>query len=233
MKANGLKLAAQCFVAVVGLVLAGCKSVPDGGMDGVGARVVSVQGRARCSSASDSWRKLSTGDPITTGNVIQTALTSTTDIAVPVAEGTDADRILLPADSVVFIEGLPRASATGDGNGGARLKLQLRQGELNFTAPQTGQGSPCEIRFAKGVISAHGATFNLRADGELKVFRGVVALTLSGDKLPRNIEAGSHYDPLTGGLTTIPAGREVRPPAAAPATRTTLPQWGPWPTRKY
>ena len=230
MKAKGLRVAVQCFVVAVGLTLIGCKSVPETTAAGPGARIVSVEGRARCSDASNSWRKLGAGNTVTTGNLIQTALTSATDIAVPVAGGSEADRILLEADAILFIEGLPTSLATG---GGDSLKLHLRQGELKFTSPPSGLGSPSEIRFAKGSIAARGATFDLTAEGVLSVFRGVVTLKPSGDKLARNIEAGNRYDPQTGQLTPIPVGREANTVNSAPAQRLTPPSATPWPTRKY
>ena len=186
---------------------------------------------ARCSDASHPWRKLSAGDALSTGNLIQTALTSAVDIAVEGAGGTDANRILLQSDTVLFVEELPGALATGGGD--ASLRLHLRQGELSFTSPPSGKSSLCEIRFATGLAGARGATFNLRSDSQLKVFHGVVVLKSFDDQPARSMSAGNQYDPQTGELTPIPVGHVVDTPTAPTAVRPSPPQWPPWPARKY
>ena len=233
MKSNRFRCAAQFLAAAGVLVLAGCQSVPETTPAGPGARVVAVQGRTRCSDASQTWRKVGEGDALLVSNVLQTALASSVDIAVAVAGSTEADRILLQSDTVLFVEGLPGESVAGGGNDGASLKLHLRMGELTFTGPPSGKGSPCEIRFAKGLAGARGATFKLRSDGQLKVFRGVVALKPSDGQAARTIPAGNQYDLQTGELTAIPVGDTASPLAPPTTVRPVRPSWPPWPTRKY
>lgn len=217
MRINDLGFAAQCFVVVAALMLAGCQSAPKTTATGQGAQVVSVKGAVRCSDVSHPWRKLRAGDALATGNLIQTALSSELDFAVGTASGGDADRILLQADSVVVIESLPVELATGTSGGAPVLKLYLREGAMIFTGSPSGAGSACEIRFAKGVATASGATFELRADGSLKVFGGAVALQAAGDNPARSIPAGNQYDPRTGGLSPLSVDRAVAAPAPTPA----------------
>jgi hypothetical protein len=154
------------------------------------------------------------------------------DFAVAGGGGTAADRILLQADSVLVVEAVPGETAAGAAADTATVKLDLRQGELTFTSPQSGTGPACEIRLATGKASALGATFILRADGYAKVFRGEVTLKASDGQPPRTVPAGNQFDPRTGELTPLPAG-EIAAPTAPPRPRgPQLPQW-PWPTRKY
>ena len=232
MNSNGFRFTVQLFAAaVVWLMMAGCQSVPEATASRGGARVAAVRGGARCSDASHSWHKLSAGDTLTTGDLIQTALTSAVDIAVGDAGGTDANRILLQSDTVLFVEELPGALATEGGD--ASLRLHLRLGELTFTSPPSGKGSVCEISFENGLAGTRGATFKLRSDGQLRVFHGVVVLKSFDDKPARTIPAGNQYDPQTGELTPIPVGHVADAPTALPAARPSPPQWPPWPARKY
>ena len=236
MKTNGLGFAIQHLVVAAGLVLAGCKSAPVTAATGRGAQVVSVKGAVRCSDVSHPWRKLRSGDALATGNLIQTALSSALDFAVAAANGADADRILLQADSVMVIENLPVELATGNSGSATALKLFLREGALTFTGSPSGTGSACEIRFAKGVATASGATFELGADGTLKVFGGAVALKAAGENAARSIPAGNQYDPRTGGVSPLSVDRAVSAqpptPAPTPAPRSTVPPAPGW-QRKY
>ena len=233
MNSNHLRFTAQVLAAAAAMTLAGCQSGTETTSTGTGARVAVVQGSVRGRDATHSWRKLNPGDTITVGQLIQTAVTSSADLAVADAPGLDADRIILQSDTVVLVEGLPGGAATGGGGESPALKLDLRQGELTFTSPLSGKGPACEIRFAKGLAQARGATFNLGAGGEVKVFRGVVALKSSDGKTARTVAAGNQYDPQTGALSPLPPGETVAPLAPPPARRPPPPLLPPWPTRKY
>ena len=229
MRSIRVRSAAQFVFAAGVLMLAGCESVPEVPLAGAGARVVAVDGRARYSDATHSWHKLSPGGSLQSGSVIQTALGSTLDLAIPVAGSAEADRILLQSDTALSVEALP--TTAGDTNG--YVKLQLRKGELTFTSPPSGHGSPCEIRWAKGLASARGATFLLRSEGQLKVFRGVVALKTADEQTARSVPAGNLYDAQTGTLSPLQAGESAASFAPRPVARPQTPQWPPWPTRKY
>src|SRR5262245_2823106 len=201
MKSECVRFAAQCLAAVGLLTLVGCQSAPDTTPAGAGARVVGVEGRARATDASRAWHYLRADDTLSTGLLLQTAVASSLDFAVAVGSGTDADRILLQADSVLVLEALPQEAAAGATADIATVKLHLRQGELTFTSPQSGTGPACELRLANGLASAHGATFSLRADGHAKVFHGAVALKTSDDNQTRTVPTGNQFDPRTNELT--------------------------------
>ena len=194
------------------LAVAGCKlfsgSTPSTAISG-GTRVAEVHGGVRVTDASRQWRKLTAGDAVATGNLIQTAVESAADIIVDAGPGNGSSRVLLQSDTVLAIEGLPGASAS-------ELRLHLRAGWLTLTSPSTGPSPLCEVKFANGFTGAHGATFNIRADGHLKVLVGNVVVKLLDDQPARTIAAGTQFDPKTGEVTTIPAGAAMEQPAPPP-----------------
>lgn len=192
-----------------------------------GSQVAEVHGGVRVTDASRQWRTLRAGDGVRPGDLIQTALESAADIIA--GGGASSSRVLLQSDSVVLLEALPEANAN-------ELRLHLRSGWITLTSPATATGPLCEVRFAKGLVGAHGATFNIHANGHLKVLVGTVVVKLLDDQPARTIAAGTQFDPQTGEVTAIPAGAAMEPPAAAPASsapaRRPLPN-DPfaWPTR--
>jgi hypothetical protein len=240
MTSNCLRFPAWNIPAAVALLaVAGCQSFSDSAPSfapvGAGARVAEVRGGARWSDASHPWRKLSVGDTLPPGSLIQTALASAADLAVngAGAGGAAGTRVLLQPDTVLFVEGLPGASAAGAGGDGAELRLHLRLGWLTFTSPTSGPVLPCEIRFANGFVGARGAAFNLRSDGQVTVLRGEVVVKLLNDQPARTITAGNRFDPQTGQVTSVPAGQMVEKPVPPSLVRPPAQPWPPWPTRKY
>ncbi len=223
MTSSCFRYLARAAAAVALLsVVAGCKtfsrSVPT---TMAGAQVAEVHGAVRVTDASRQWRKLAAGDAVQTGNLIQTAVSSAADIIVD----TGANRVLLQSDTVLAIESLPRA-------GFNELHLNLRSGWVTISSAGGADSPLCEIKFATGLAGSQGATYNLAADGHLKVLAGTVVVKLLGDQPARTITAGTQFDPQTGQVTTIPAGAAMERPApvdqAAPAP-TKRPESNPFP----
>ena len=222
MTSTWLRLFACTLSAVALTVVTGCRMFSDSGPSTVaGAQVAEVHGGVRVTDGSRPWRKLSAGDGVVAGNLIQTAMESAVDIIVDAA----ANRVLLQSDSVLVIDSLPRPGAN-------ELHLNLRSGWVTVTSVPGSDGPLSEIKFPKGLAGAHGATFNLAADGNLKVLAGSVVLKMLDDQPARTIAAGTQFDPQTGQVTIIPAGAAMErpaPPSSQPPAPVRRPNDNPFP----
>lgn len=233
MKPCCFRAALQIFASAGALlVVVGCQSNSQTASHASAVRVAEVKGNARCADAGQPWRKLSTGDPLAPGSLIQTAAASSVDIAFEGAGGP-SPRMLLQSDTVLFIEGLPGAFVAGVGADGKNLRMELRLGSLTFASPMSDRGPACEIRFTNGLAEARQATFDLRSDGQLIVRRGTVAMKLVGGQPPMIVAAGNQYDPQTGKLTQLPTEPVNVQPIRTTAVRPPTQPWLPVPMRKY
>lgn len=206
--------------ALVALALAGCKSGGGSYWSGStpGTRVAEVKGTARCADATRVWRAVHVGDTVVPGTLIQTATESAVDIVVDMGTGpATASRILVQSDSVVGVEGLPSVNPAAGEPAGKEILLEVRSGWLTFTSGSTNLNPLCEVRTSKGLAGSHGASFNVHANGSIRVFMGTVVMKTFDDQPAKTVGAGMLYDGGTG--TIAPASTqpvEPEPTLTAP-----------------
>lgn len=203
-----------CLSAAVVLcsALTGCHT-PGGFSAGAvnGAQAAEVRGAVRVTDASKQWRPLRAGAAVGAGHLLQTAMESAADIIVAGGGSANA-RVLMQSDTVIAVQGLPSAAAN-------ELQLDLRLGWLTLTGTPGPESPLCEVRFPKGVAGARGATFNITAEGHVKVMAGTVVVKMLDDQPARTVAAGMQFNAQTGEISAAPAGNVMPQPAPPPAVQ--------------
>lgn len=229
MKSVSFRLLTGAVIsAALAGALTGCQTKGDLPSAVNGAQVAEVHGAVRMTDAAKQWRPLRPGHAVGPGSLIQTAMESAADIVVA-GGGAASVRVLMQSDTVIAIQSLPNATAN-------ELQLDLRLGWLTITSTPGPESPLCEIKFPKGLAGGRGATFNVTAEGRVKVMAGTVVVKMLDDQPAHTVSAGMQFNPQTGEISPAPAGTAMErpgppPPAAprAPAPAPKRPATSPFP----
>jgi hypothetical protein len=162
------------------------------------AKVVRVQGAARCQAPGGTWQELRSGTVIRAGSVIQSGLDGGSYVDVALGSGvgglsrsgtadfkkaanifshytvqTRQTVIHLYANTVL---GLDRLTATDTGAGTVtQTELDLRKGRILGNVKKPAAGSDFRIRCPRGAASVHGGIFEMTVEEFKAVKQGETA----------------------------------------------------------
>jgi hypothetical protein len=185
------------------------------------AKVVRLKGSARYKVGNGEWQPLKRGDVIKPGTVIQTASKSSVDFVLgdasaPVARAVPADTIsyqptaeqnlvrmwdntLLAVDKLTITEtGADVVTET---------QLDLKAGHIFGTVKKMSAASKYEVKIPNGVAGIRGTSYDISAEGLVKVLIGSVVLAYvgpDGTVLTQVIMGLQQFDARTGVLTQLP-----------------------------
>ena len=193
------------------------------------ATIVRIQGEARYSSDGKTWLPLVAGKVLGAGDVIQSGIDSTVDIALDDREGqttvqptvklapdasvrgmtsfksaAEQNVIRLQADTVLAVDKLTISNTGVDTV--TDTELDLRQGKIFGNVKKLSAASQFLIKMPSGVAGIRGTTFALGADGSLTVTSGSVVMShvdANGQVTTEVLGVGDSFDPQTGQVTHL------------------------------
>jgi hypothetical protein len=195
---------------------------------GLTAKVIRVKGDARFTSDQKTWRVLKSGQVLSAGACVQTAIVDASveiEIADPSKggsgksgwkQGAGANSIVLMTNTVLVFTKLS-ASGTGADHI-ADTELDLRAGRVFGSVRNFSSGSKFSVSFATGVAGmvgevedSHGTVFVLNSSGSLKMLSGRLAVAIASENTTAQVVAGGQqFDPATGKITDLPADAPER-----------------------
>lgn len=225
---NGL---VACGVALAMVKAAVAQSAGEGT-----AKVVRISGIARYMEPGANWQPLKVGQVLKPGTLIQTGKDhkSFVDIvlneakagaapasqtvaynpAAPVTGGGSNTKpgaaqniVRVWQDSALGIDKL-NTMHTGSGDLITETQLDLRQGRITGTVKKMSAASKYEVKLPNGVAGIRGTSFDITADGKLKVYEGSVVIAIvnaDGSVTTQVITAGNQYDAKTNTISPLPA----------------------------
>jgi len=185
------------------------------------AKVVRLKGSARYSTGNNVWEQLKVGDVVKPGTVIQTAGNKSSvdfvlgdgsaPVARPVAEGMLSyqptaeqnlvrmwENTLLSFDKLTFTEtGADVVTET---------QLDLKAGHIFGMVKKMSAASKYEVKIPNGVAGIRGTTYDISAEGLIKVLAGSVVLAYvgpDGTVVTQVIMGLQQFDARTGVLTQL------------------------------
>lgn len=192
------------------------------------AKVVRLKGDARYKIGSNEWQPLKVGDVLRPGTIIQTAARAHVDfvlgagsapIALPVAMGPDYQRPTLGAsyqpsgeqnvvrmweNTLLSIDKLTITQTGADEV--TETALDLKAGHIFGIVKKMSAASKYEIKIPTGVAGIRGTSYDILAEGVIKVLTGSAVLAYSGPNgavLTQVIMGGQMFDARTGTLTQL------------------------------
>jgi|ERR1035437_2038920 hypothetical protein len=189
----------QLLVCAALLVVAGCATKgPLGGEDPLPAKVVRLKGAARWSSDDGkTWREIKRGGKLPPGALVQTAAKSHIDVrlgesAAPTPRaGLDKGMLYKPnpysdnmmrvwENSLLRLDRLTRRLTRGGTHIVEEVQFDLRAGHLFVRIKNMADDSQYEFKFPKGVVRIGEGTYDLSAEGLVKVLVGKASIAISG-----------------------------------------------------
>jgi hypothetical protein len=83
-------------------------------------------------------------------------------------------------------------------------QLDLKTGRISGTVKKMSAGSRYEVKLPNGVAGIRGTSYDLAAEGVVKVLAGSVALVWGTSQTAQLVTEGNQYDARTGQMTPIP-----------------------------
>lgn len=208
-------------LVVCGVVLAMASTLAAQTASQGAAKVVRLKGAARYSTGGNVWQPLKAGDVVKPGTVIQTAAKSSVDLVLgdgsaPVAHPTPSDTIsyqptveqnivrlwentLLGVDKLAITE--TGADVVTD------TQLDLKAGHIFGTVKKMSAASKYEVKIPNGVAGIRGTTYDVSAEGVIKVLSGSVVLAYvgpDGTVVTQVVMGQQQFDARTGVLMPLP-----------------------------
>jgi hypothetical protein len=192
------------------------------------AKVVRLKGDARYKIGSNEWQPLKVGDVLRPGTIIQTAARAHVDfvlgagsapVAMPVTMGPDYQRPSLAAsyqpsgeqnvvrmweNTLLSIDKLTITQTGADEV--TETALDLKAGHIFGMVKKMSAASKYEIKIPTGVAGIRGSTYDILAEGVIKMQSGSAVLAYSGPNgtvLTQVVMAGQVFDARTGTLTQL------------------------------
>jgi hypothetical protein len=184
------------------------------------AKVVRLKGAARYSTGNNVWQPLKVGDVVKPGTVIQTAAKSHVDLilgdgSAPVARPVAGEMLsyqptaeqnlvrmwentLLSVDKLTFTE-------TGAGVV-TETQLDLKAGHIFGMVKKMSAASKYEVKIPNGVAGIRGTTYDISAEGVVKVLVGSVVLAYvgpDGTVVTQVVMGSQKFDARTGVLSQL------------------------------
>ncbi len=192
------------------------------------AKVIRVKGPARYTTGNNVWQSVKAGTVLRAGTIVQTSTEQGSYVDIALGDGAT---VALPS-AAKFNPYIPR-SMNGSGytpsaelnvvhmsentalgidkmssmQTGADqvtdIQLDLKAGRITGNAKKMSAASKYEIKLPNGVAGIRGASFDISADGVVKVPVGSVVLAWvnpkTGEVVTQVVNGGYQYDARTGG----------------------------------
>jgi hypothetical protein len=207
-------------LVVCAVALAMVSTLAAQGVTQLSAKVVRLKGDARYATGPRAGQYLKVGDVIAPGSVIQTASNSRLDLlmgesSAPVNKPTPGDTLSYTPtaeQNVVRVWentllGLDKMTETQTGADVVTgTQLDLKAGHIFGSVKKMSAASKYEIKIPNGVAGIKGTTFDISAEGLLKVRSGCVVLAYvgpDGTTPVQPVNANQMFDSRTGALTPL------------------------------
>ena len=208
-------------VAVCAIALAMVSTLAAQPVNQGSAKVMRIKGDARYKVGSSEWQKLKVGDVVKPGTLIQTAAKSSVDFALsegtaPVVRPTTSESLsyqptaeqnlvrmwentLMGVDKLTFTQtGADVVTET---------QLDLKAGHIFGSVKKLSAASKYEVKIPNGVAGIRGSTYDISAEGVVKVLVGMVVLSYvgPGGTVQTQVIMGlQEFDARTGVLSPLP-----------------------------
>jgi hypothetical protein len=188
----------------------------------VSAKVVRIKGSARYKVGNEPWQTLKQGDVINQGTVIETGMdNSQVDLALGAGGGaapsapimgtvmshqatSDQNMIRIWQNSRLAIDKLTKTQTGADEV--TETKLDLQAGHIFGSVKKLSAASTYEVKIPNGVAGIRGTTYDISAEGIIKVLVGSVYLAYmdtQGKPATQVIMGDQKFDLRTGLLTPL------------------------------
>jgi hypothetical protein len=184
------------------------------------AKVVRLKGSARYSTGNNVWQPLKLGDIVKPGTVIQTAAKSSVDfvlgdgsapVARPVAgemltyqPTAEQNLVRLWENTLLSVDKMTVTETGADVV--TETQLDLKAGHIFGTVKKMSAASKYEVKIPNGVAGIRGTTYDISAEGVIKVLAGSVVLAYvgpDGTVVTQVIMGSQQFDARTGVLSQI------------------------------
>ena len=209
-------------LVICGVALAMASTLAAQTVNQGGAKVVRIKGAARYSTGNNVWEPLKVGTVIRPGTVIQTAAKSSVDFGLDDAAAPVA-RPASPTDSLAYqpaaeqnmvrifentLVGLDKLTITETGaDVVTETQLDLKAGHIFGMVKKMSAASKYEVKIPNGVAGIRGTTYDISAEGLIKVSVGSVVLAYvgpDGTVMTQVIMGSQQFDARTGVLSPLP-----------------------------
>jgi hypothetical protein len=199
------------------------------------ATVVRIKGSARYAVGNSGWKPLQVGDVLKPGTIIQTGIDqgSAVDIVLnddggaaaatpasfnPAAAAAattgysakaEQNIIRLTENTAVGIDKLTAMNTGADVV--TDTQLDLKQGRILGNVKKMSAASKYEIKLPNGVAGIRGTSYDIRADGVVRVFAGSVVVAYvgaDGNVVTQVVGANQQFDSRTGQVTPLAANAQ-------------------------
>jgi hypothetical protein len=180
-------------------------------------------GDARWRSAADQpWQKVKTGTRLAPGAEIQTAAKSRAEICFgrsPKRTRGDlgmgharhtfghttlyGNMICVWESSLVRCDRLALAATGNETHRAEAVRIELSTGHIFGMVPKLAEESRYEVKFLDGVARVFGTTYDVSAEGLIRVRTGRVSVTYLGSQKPQIVAGGQQFDVRTGVLSFL------------------------------
>jgi hypothetical protein len=210
-----LKNLVVCGVAIAMVSTLAAQTVTQGA-----AKVVRVRGAARYSTGNNIWQPLKVGDVVKPGTVIQTAAKSSVDLAlgdgstpvvrpVPVEMPSymptaEQDMVRIWENTVLGVDKMTSTETGADVV--TETQLDLKAGHIFGMVKKMSAASKYEVKIPNGVAGIRGTTYDISAEGVVKVFVGSVVLAYvgpDGTVVTQVVMTLQQFDARTGVLSSL------------------------------
>ena len=185
------------------------------------AKVVRLKGGARYKIGNNDWQPLKAGDVVKPGTLIQTASSSRVDLVLgdgsaPVARPVMGDSLSYhptAEQNIVRIWentllGVDKLTVTQTGADEVTdTQLDLKAGHVFGVVKKMSAASKYEVKLPNGVAGIRGTTYDISAEGVVKVLSGSMVLAYVGPNgavMTQIINALQEFDARTGALSPLP-----------------------------
>jgi hypothetical protein len=193
------------------------------------ATVVQIKGDARYKIGSNEWQPLKLGDVVKPGTLIQTAARAYVDLALgagpskglvpgtrmlpsyqPATSGTayhpsaEQNVVRMWENTLLSIDKLTSTQTGADVV--TETQLDLKAGHIFGVVKKMSAASKYEVKIPNGVAGIRGTTYDIAAEGVIKVLSGSVVLAYAGPNgavLTQVIMGKQMFDARTGTLTPL------------------------------
>lgn len=196
------------------------------------AKVVRLEGKARYKTASNDWQQLKVGDIVRPGTIIQTAAKAHVDFALgggsgsapipisnmgPSAQAVSTGSAYHPSSEQNVVRmwentllSFDKLTVTQTGaDEVSETQLDLKAGHIIGTVKKMSAASKYEVKIPNGVAGIRGTSYDISAEGVIKVLTGSVVLAYTGPNgtvLTQVVMGGQMFDARTGVLTQMSDG---------------------------
>lgn len=225
-----MKQIANLFRGLVacGVALAMVSTVAAQGVQGV-AKVIRIKGSARYTTGNNVWQPLKVGSILRPGTVVQTSTDRGSFVDVVLGDGSAAipsmaavtpavarpdvsyyqpnaeqDIVRIYENSLLAIDKLTIIETGADVV--SETQLDLRAGRIFGNVKKMSAASKYEVKIPNGVAGIRGTTYEISAEGVVRVLVGSVVIAYvgpDGTVVTQVIMGGQQFDARTGQITPI------------------------------